>query len=523
MRDRSTSILAAALLFALAAAGLTAVAAGPAGATPSRNTTCTSCHSGAASGAVTAVPSSATPSPGATYAVNVSIGLTASGQTGYHVAQTDAAGTATTWMAVSGGPSAQTSWAPKMTAPATPGTYYYKVWTAKGPDNSSGMAKAATYSITVPAPAAPPALTGLVPSTGIAGSLFTITGASLGTSGTVTVGGLTAATSAWSATSITCTVPATSTVGAKSVVVTPAGASATNALTYTVTAAPAPAPAIAAVSPTHAETGATVVITGTDFGATGVVEFGSVAATTTAWSATSVTATVPAGLAPGATTVTVTPGGGPASNAAAFTVDAPQEPVDATAPATTATGVPAAPWCNHAVTVQLDATDEPGGSGVASVTYAVDGGSPVPVAGAAASVPLETSGAHTVSFFATDAAGNTEAVRSVSVNIDMAKPQPQAPRAAKVRQKRTAVLRYRVVDEAPNGGTADVVIVVRDKRGRTVKRLVLPDRAVNAPLTARFACTLSLGTYRFRVSATDAAGNPQTTVATQKLWVLARR
>ena len=91
---------------------------------------------------------------GAAYTVAISIGLTASGNTGYHVATTDAAGSATNWIAVSGGPGSQTSWTANMTAPAAAGTYYYKVWSAKGKNNSTGQAKYATYSITVPPPPA---------------------------------------------------------------------------------------------------------------------------------------------------------------------------------------------------------------------------------------------------------------------------------------------------------------------------------------------------------------------------------
>ena len=403
------------VVLTVAAAALAAVAASPAHATPSRNTACTSCHTGAASGTVTATPSTSTPAPGASYTVAISIGLTASGTTGYHIAQTDAAGSATTWVAVYGGPASQTAWTATMTAPATAGTYYYKVWTAKGPDNSSGQAKSALYSITVPGPAvtaaitsltpnhaqtgasvviagtnlgtsgtvrfgsatasttawsatsitaavpaglatgattvtvtptggsasnaaaftvdAPPAptaaITSLSPASGPVGTSFTITGSNLGASGAVTVGGVTAATSAWSATSVTCTVPAGLTVGSKNVVVTPAGAAASNALAFTVTVVPAPTAAITSLTPNHAQTGASVVIAGTNLGTSGTVRFGSATASTTAWSATSITAAVPAGLGAGATTVTVTPTGGSASNAAAFTVDAPPAPTAA--------------------------------------------------------------------------------------------------------------------------------------------------------------------------------------------------
>ena len=124
------------------------------------------------------------------------------------------------------------------------------------------------------------------------------------------ISGITAATSAWSATSITCTVPAGLTVGAKNVVVTPTGGAASNTRTFTVTVTPTPTAAITSLTPNHARTGASVVIAGSNLGSGGTVRFGSTMATTTAWSASSVTATVPASLSPGATTVTVTPTGG---------------------------------------------------------------------------------------------------------------------------------------------------------------------------------------------------------------------
>ena len=52
-----------------------------------------------------------------------------------------------------------------------------------------------------------------------------------------------------------------------------------------------------------------------------------------------------------------------------------------------------------------------------------------------------------------------------------------------------------------------------------MKRLQLGSRPVNTALTARFRCALRPGTYRFSVRATDAAGNPQANVASQRLTV----
>ena len=199
-----TRLLSALPTLAIAIA-LAAVIAGPASATPSKTTSCTSCHSGAASGTVTAVPSTATPAAGASYTVAITNGLASSGNAGYHIARTDAGGTSTTWVAVYGGGvgSTQTSYTATMTAPVAAGTYYYNVWCVKGPASSAGQAKAATYSITVPAPPAGGAsLTSLSPASGPVGTTLAISGSGLGTSGAVTVGGITVATIAWSATSI---------------------------------------------------------------------------------------------------------------------------------------------------------------------------------------------------------------------------------------------------------------------------------------------------------------------------------
>ena len=68
---------------------------------------------------------------------------------------------------------------------------------------------------------------------------------------------------------------------------------------------PGPARARAAITtltPNHGQTGANVVIAGTNLGTAGTVKFGGTTATTTAWSATSVTAKVPRASPPAAST-----------------------------------------------------------------------------------------------------------------------------------------------------------------------------------------------------------------------------
>ena len=296
--------------------------------------------------------------------------------------------------------------------------------------------------------------------------------------------------------------------------------------TYRITV-PAATAAIGSLTPSHGQTGATVDIAGTDLGTSGEVRFGTAVATISAWSATSVTCTVPASLASGAVDVTVTPSGGAASNARSFTVDAPSG-IDTTAPTTTASGAGANGWYNHTVTVGLTATDDVGGSGVASIAYSIDGGAPITVIGSSATVIIsaaaghENDGPHTVTFQATDAAGNAEAAQTRKVNIDTRRPWTKAPRSAKVRRYNTAILAYVVRDAAPNGGTAKAVIVIKNSRGVVVKVLNLGNKPVNTSLTARFGCSLRPGTYKFRVYGTDRAGSTQADTATNTLTVYPR-
>jgi hypothetical protein len=101
---------------------------------------------------------------------------------------------------------------------------------------------------------------------------------------------------------------------------------------------------------------------------------------------------------------------------------------DTTAPTVTATLTPApnpAGWNNHDVTVALAATDEDGGSGVASVSYSATGAQAIPpttVPGAAATVAVTHDGVTTVTYTATDVAGNTSAPRTVTVRLDKTPP-----------------------------------------------------------------------------------------------------
>src|SRR6202034_175200 len=160
-----------------------------------------------------------------------------------------------------------------------------------------------------------PNITSLSPTSGAVGAAVTVTGTNFGsTQGTSTVkfNGTAATVTSWSATSIQVTVPSGATTG--NVVAFASGVNS-NGVAFTVF------PSISSLSPSSGAVGASVTITGLNFGSTqgtSTVKFNTTTATTiTTWSATSIVATVPTGATTGNVVVTV---GGNASNGVSFTV-----------------------------------------------------------------------------------------------------------------------------------------------------------------------------------------------------------
>ena len=229
---------------------------------------------------MTATPSKTSLSPGEAYTVQVAVGLTASGQAGYWISGNNAS---TPAVSLSGGPGTA-PFSAGMTAPASAGTYTYKVWAAKGKPGSGGMALSTTYQITV----------GSAP---------------------------------------------------------PAG--------------------------------------------------------------------------------------------------------DAQAPTTTAKGATNNGWYKGAVTVDLSAADNAGGTGVDFITYTLDSGTPVKVAGATAQVAVSGDGRHTIQYAATDLSANTETTRTLTLNIDGAKPVAAVLANAKVKKGAKATLKYKITDTPRTGTAAD--------------------------------------------------------------------
>jgi hypothetical protein len=145
--NRPAAFLTGAVLAIVAAvAVLGAVDARPAQAVPSEKRVCSICHTATPVGTVTATPSKTTLTPGEAYTVNVTVNLSAAGQTGYWIVNNDA-GTPDPNKA--GGPAASPLTA-SMTAPPTAGTYTYKVYGVKSPaTKANGQVQTTTYQITV--------------------------------------------------------------------------------------------------------------------------------------------------------------------------------------------------------------------------------------------------------------------------------------------------------------------------------------------------------------------------------------
>ena len=100
---------------------------------------------------------------------------------------------------------------------------------------------------------------------------------------------------------------------------------------------------------------------------------------------------------------------------------------DLTAPVTTASrsvAPDAAGWNRENVVVTLAATDEPGGSGVKSLSWSSTGAQAggATISGALAGITISQDGSTAIHFSATDFAGNVEPEKTVTVSVDKTAP-----------------------------------------------------------------------------------------------------
>jgi RHS repeat-associated protein len=183
-----------------------------------------------------------------------------------------------------------TSWSDTTIACSVPAgaiSGYVGVWVG-------GVASNGAYFV----PATPPAITQVAPLAGATDTTVAITGSNFGTSkgsGSVSFAGVTAATVSWSDTSIIASVPAGAAAGYVGVW---QNGLCSNGVFFTSGTTPVLNP----LGSSSAPVGTTMTVAGSNFGATqgtGHVTLGGSPVTVTAWSDTSVSFTVPAGVSAG--------------------------------------------------------------------------------------------------------------------------------------------------------------------------------------------------------------------------------
>src|SRR6266851_730759 len=172
-------------------------------------------------------------------------------------------------------------------------------------------------------------------------------------------------------------------------------------------------------------------------------------------------------------------------------------PLD-TSPPTTSISLSPAPnaagWNNTNVTVNLSATDPDGVADVATINYSATGAqtiAPTVVAGSSASFVVNTEGVTTVTYFAKDKAGNTEAAHTQVIRIDKTLPTvTYTGNAGTYTVDQTVTITCTAVDPPNANGTAASGLASTTCAN------------VNAP-----AYTFPLGLNTLSASATDVAGN----------------
>lgn len=253
----------------------------------------------------------------------------------------------------------------------------------------------------------------------------------------------------------------------------------------------------------HAATGYTVTRYAAATGGTGTPATGGCEGTVTALTCTE--QNVPGGIWYYTVTPTIalwTGAESPRSTGVSSDSTAPAASVSSLSPTPNAAG-----WNNTSpVTVAITANDGAGGSGVAFISYTVDGGAQQTVSGASASVAVTGDGTHAVSYFATDNAGNAGPAQSQAVKIDT-----QAPATPGLSVP--AYVNLANVSAVPVTGTAEagakITLSASDSGSGAPHSTSV---TVTASGTGAWSATLDLGSFKqgtvnYTATAADAAGN----------------
>jgi hypothetical protein len=193
----------------------------------------------------------------------------------------------------------------------------------------------------------------------------------------------------------------------------------------------------------------------------------------------------------------------------AFTVDTCDEDIPPTTTIALSPLLNAAGWSYRNVTVSLAAVDNDGGSGIASITYSASGAHPIAqkiVPGDTTSFLIWKQGETTVTFHATDNAGNVESAQILVVKLDKSAPVCDVPTTSFTATSLTNTTASVPVEvrwscsDATSG--IDKYLVQRSTNGGTTWT------SFSGYTTARskLAYLVPGTTYLFRARAIDAAG-----------------
>jgi len=171
-------------------------------------------------------------------------------------------------------------------------------------------------------------------------------------------------------------------------------------------------------------------------------------------------------------------------------------PPDVTAPTSKATLDPASP-AKGPIKVTLEAADDAGGSGVAKLEYKVDGAAGWTTYNAPFTVSAE--GKHTVTFRATDEAGNVEEAKSIALEVDLTAPTTTATLNPANPDKKSGVYKQAVT----------VTLAAGDGSGSGVART---EYRINGGAWQTYAAPFTLtadGQYTVDYRSVDKAGNTE--------------
>ena len=152
-------------------------------------------------------------------------------------------------------------------------------------------------------------------------------------------------------------------------------------------------------------------------------------------------------------------------------------------------------WWTGPVTVTLNAMDEPGGSGVASTSYSVDGAA---VQTYVSPFAVSTNGPHVVTFHSVDKAGNLEVDKTASFNIDQTPPTTTAQLSGPA---------------GKNGwytGPVTVTLIATDNLSGIASTSYSLDRAPSQSYSGPFIISANLD-HSLAFSSIDQAGNTEAT------------